>query len=273
MKYRIFVGSAGFGYGEGWWWQKLLKIKVPESVAIVTKTLTFKPIKGSWFQVLKSIRVIREKNKLIGIANKIGLVNLGVEKWKKEIYPSLKCPKNVFVSLFVSSKDKGELVEILKILKDCQIAGIELNISCPNYPIPIDFSFEKVKEFCQLVKKETDLPLILKIGLVNKGIFESLWKLKDVLEAISLNSVPWETVFSKPSPFKKGGGVSGKVVQKIQWELGFWLQDISGIPVIFPSVWEQKDAVYLLLKKKVSAISVCSAFLLKPWILKTLNKI
>ena len=269
MKYRIFIGSAGFGYGEGWWWQKLLRIKVPENVGIVTKTLTFRPIKKSWFQVLRSIRVIREKTELIGTVNKVGLVNLGMKKWKKEIYPSLKYPKNIFVSLFVSSKE--ELFENLKILKDCQIAGIELNISCPNYPT--DFSFEKVKEFCQFVREETNFPLILKIGLVNKEIFESLWKLKSLLEAISLNSLPWEKVFNKPSPFKKGGGVSGKVVQKIQWELGFWLQDISGIPVIFPSVWTRQDALYLLSEKKVPAISVCSAFLLKPWILKSLKNL
>ena len=75
-------------------------------------------------------------------------------------------------------------------------------------------------------------------------IDEILPNIKELVEAISINSVPWKIVFpDKKSPLDHlgGGGVSGKLAQPHTWEFVRKLVDKTDIPVIGPSVWKYGD--------------------------------
>ena len=91
--------------------------------AIVTKSITLKPRKGN-----PTPRIIETD---AGMLNAIGLANIGVERFVAEKMPlieNLKVP--VFVNL--AGQEIADYVATAKRLADTCVAGIELNISCPN---------------------------------------------------------------------------------------------------------------------------------------------
>ena len=88
-----------------------------------------------------------------------------------------------------------------------------------------------------------------------------------LIEAISINSVPWDIVFpDKKSPLAHlgGGGVSGKVAQPHTWGFVKRIVKETKIPVIGPSVWDFKD-IERLRKLGAKAISFGAIFLPYPW--------
>jgi dihydroorotate dehydrogenase (NAD+) catalytic subunit len=90
---------------------------------IVTKSITLKPRKGN-----PAPRIIETD---AGMLNAIGLANIGVERFLVEKMPlieKLKVP--VFVNL--AGQEIADYVATALRLADTCIAGIELNISCPN---------------------------------------------------------------------------------------------------------------------------------------------
>ncbi|HSV27613.1 MAG TPA: dihydroorotate dehydrogenase catalytic subunit, partial [Sedimentisphaerales bacterium] len=91
--------------------------------AIVTKSITMRPRKGN-----PSPRIIETD---AGMLNAIGLANIGVERFVAEKIPlieKLKVP--VFVNL--AGQEIADYVETARRLACTCVAGIELNISCPN---------------------------------------------------------------------------------------------------------------------------------------------
>jgi dihydroorotate dehydrogenase len=92
-------------------------------------------------------------------------------------------------------------------------------------------------------------------------------ELGNSVEAFSINSVPWEIVFSNtssPLVSLDGGGVSGKVIQPYTWELVRKIVEITNVPVIGPSVWDFDD-LEKVRNFGAKAISFGSIFLRYPW--------
>jgi len=88
-----------------------------------------------------------------------------------------------------------------------------------------------------------------------------------IVEAISINSVPWKVVFgNKPSPLAKygGGGVSGKIAQPFTWKMVLELARGTSIPVIGASIWEYED-ILRLKSLGASAYHLGAIFLPYPW--------
>lgn len=92
--------------------------------AFVTKSVTLRERAGNAPERLVEVSA--------GLLNAIGLANVGLERFRAEKLPFLRempCP--VFVN--VAGHSLGDYVEVAGTLdeEDC-IAGIELNVSCPN---------------------------------------------------------------------------------------------------------------------------------------------
>ena len=93
-------------------------------------------------------------------------------------------------------------------------------------------------------------PVIVKVS-ADQDYLTIARGLVGIAEAVSLNSVPWKTVFTngEQTPLAKlekqvgggGGGVSGKPAQKHNWAAVEALAKQAITPVIGPSVMEFED--------------------------------
>jgi len=238
----------------------------PALFTVVAKTVTFNPRKGNyhWYWPWGCIRPIFQNGRIVGIVNSVGLTNKGIRWWCEE--------KGVFadrkkISLVGSilSDEINELVEMTRIMNDFDLVALEINPSCPNTEGDLLENTEKIIELCLAVKKVTCFPLILKLSVVH-DIKSILPKVEGIVEAISINSIPWRIVFphnESPLAHLGGGGVSGEIAQPHTWSLVRDLVSLTSIPVIGPSVWEFED-IEQLRKLGAQAISFGSIFLRYP---------
>jgi len=115
----VIAASGTFGYGleyEG-------LVRTERLGAIITKGLSLKPRKGN-----PPPRIAETP---CGMLNSIGLQNIGVKAFLKDKLPLLKKLNiPVIVNIFGTSMD--EYKSLANELEGSPIAGIEINISCPN---------------------------------------------------------------------------------------------------------------------------------------------
>ncbi|SVD76315.1 uncharacterized protein METZ01_LOCUS429169, partial [marine metagenome] len=100
--------------------------------------------------------------------NSIGLANLGVERYCKEIIPFLnKLKTQVIINIAGSElKDYLETLEILEMANGNHI-GYEINISCPNVTkggMEFGVSGDMTRELTAEMRSRTEKLLIMKLG-------------------------------------------------------------------------------------------------------------
>lgn len=262
FEYMAASGALAFD-GKGWFWEKPLKLLgvfKPSLFTVVIKTLTREPRQGNlrWYNPFKCVRIMSG-----GTVNAVGLTNPGMEWWRKKIGPRIDSTKIPIVGSILGEPD--ELVEMARMLNSFDLVGLEINASCPNTNDDLLTNTAKIVEGCRATKSVSRFPIILKLSVVH-DIEEIVNKTKDIIEAFSINSVPWQLVFpslSSPLEHFGGGGVSGKIAQPYTWTLVFRLSKM-GVPVIGPSVWNFKD-IDRVRALGAKAISFGSIFLKHPW--------
>lgn len=120
MKNPVMVASGTFGYGKEY--KDLVDLK--KLGAIVTKTITKEPRSGN-----TPPRIIETPS---GMLNSIGLENDGVDAFIKNKLPYLR-KIGIPVIVSIGGEHIKDFVRIARKLdKAGGIAGIEINISCPN---------------------------------------------------------------------------------------------------------------------------------------------
>ncbi len=263
FEYMSASGALGFD-GKGWPWEqplRLVGLLKPSLFTSVIKTLTRESTRGNlrWYNPAKCVRPISG-----GVANAAGLTNPGVRWWCRKIGPKVDSKKIPLVGSIFGEPE--ELAEMARMLDDFDLVGLEINASCPNTGTDILRDTAKVIASCKIVKANSRLPLILKISVAHDAeqIVEGVG---DSIEALSINSVPWEMAFpGDESPLVKlgGGGVSGKIAQPFTWGLVKKLAGLTSIPVIGPSVWDFSD-LEKVRNLGARAISFGSIFLRYPW--------
>ena len=115
----LLSGCVGFGNE----YSRLEGFSNKDVGGVVLKGTTLEPRMGN-----KPHRVIETAS---GMLNSIGLQNPGVTEVVEKILPSLE-PLETNYYANVSGSSIKEYVEITKRFDDSLVAGIELNISCPN---------------------------------------------------------------------------------------------------------------------------------------------
>ncbi|MFH1181111.1 MAG: hypothetical protein V1705_01725 [bacterium] len=260
LEFLAASGSLAFD-GRGWPWEwplRWLGLLDPYLFTIVTKTIMPEPWRGNlrWTHPWDVVKFISEEGKEIhpikaltnpasigGVINAIGLTGPGVETWIENDYPKIeRSGLKVIVSI---TRERGQscrgMVKRLSGLKN--VVGIEYNSSCPNVgPILLDSPEIVIRNCCE-IKGESDYPVLLKLGYAQPYL-EIAMALQGTVEAISINTVPWKTIFGgKISPLAKygGGGVSGPVAKPIIWKMISELAREISIPVIGAGIWEYED--------------------------------
>lgn len=263
FEYMTASGALGFE-GKGWPWEQPLRymgLLEPSLFTSVIKTLTLRPMRGNlkWYNPTRCLRLIPG-----GVMNAVGLANPGINWWCKKIGPLVDSTRISLVGSIFGEPE--ELAEMAKMLNDFDLVGLEINASCPNTEADILQNTTKVIASCEVVRGNSHLPLILKISVTHDAE-QVVGRVEGLIEALSINSVPWAIAFpNRRSPLANlgGGGVSGKAAQPFTWRLVKKLAKLTHIPVIGPSVWDFND-----LKKLrgigAQAISFGSIFLRYPW--------
>lgn len=269
FEYMVASGALAFN-GKGWLWERPLVwsgIIRPELFTVVIKTLTRNPRVGNlrWWKPWNCVRLIPG-----GSVNKVGLTNPGVEWWCQKIGPKLNYRKYPIVGSVFG--DKKELVEMAGMLNYFNLVGLEVNVSCPNTGHTLEQA-QMVIDSVSEVKQTSRHPVIVKVS-VDQDYLIIAQGLVGIAEAISLNSVPWKTIFpnGEQTPLWKlekrvgggGGGVSGKPAQKHNWAAVENLAKQDTLPVIGPSIMEFED-MDRVRKLGARAVSFGAIHLRTPW--------
>ena len=241
--------------------------------AVVAKTVTMKPREGNpeprWHP--KSWRNAQLAGEDIYL-NSIGLTNPGIRNILTEHAPYwVHWNTPVVLSL------AGETVEefgVMAAMADSTpgIAGIELNLSCPNVDNGAAFSHsaQMASETVRLVKDSTSFPVLAKLSPNVPDIVSIAKAVEDAgADAITLtNTVPAMAIdLDSRRPILGGitGGISGPALRPIALVLVYKTSQAVNIPVVgVGGVFKYTDALEFIFAG-ATAVQVGSANLADFW--------
>lgn len=208
----VFTVSGTCGYGD-----ELADFMDVNSLGgFVTKSITARPRKGN-----ATPRIVETD---AGMLNAIGLANIGLERFIEEKIPILeKMKTTVFVN--VAGESVEEYIAVTKKLSsEKAIAGIELNISCPNVDkggISFGKEPEMILEITSAVKKACGdkilmvklTPAVTDISVTAKAAVEGGADALSMVNTFTAMIIDIET--GKPVLANRTGGLSGPAIKPI----------------------------------------------------------
>jgi len=223
MKYFYAAATMGFD-SNGYWWHRYFNFPKFQTV---TKTVTLDKKIGYPFAIIHLYN---------SIWNHVGLHNKGIVYWLNKQY-------NPNTILSIAGTDSKVQV-ICDLLEEVELAGIELNFSCPNVEhfankrIPISRHKLQLKLNCYQDPYQFDLSKI---------------------ERISLNSIPGFA-----------GGLSGKLAQKKNWNFIKKFRR-EGLPIAGCSITRAED-IKKLEDLGCNEVALGSILLTNPWLVQNLRR-
>ncbi len=224
----VAVASGTFGYGreyEGY-------IDIAGIGAVIVKGTTLEPRHGN-----PPPRIIETS---AGMLNAIGLENPGVEVFVNEYLPYLYA-KKVTVIANIAGNTLEEYAALAARLEGCPgIAGIELNISCPNVKqggLQFGTDPQMVKNVVQAVKAETTLPVMPKLSPNVTDIVEiALAAQEGGANALSmintLMGMAIDVRTRKPVLANIFGGLSGPAIKPVALRMIYQVYRAVKIPIL-----------------------------------------
>jgi dihydroorotate dehydrogenase (NAD+) catalytic subunit len=256
----VMTASGTFGYGIEY--SELIDIN--RLGAIVCKGTTLKPREGN-----PQPRLV-ETN--WGIANSVGLENVGVEaviRDKAPVWAKWQVP----VIVNIAGETIYEYAEIAARLGGITgVSGIEVNISCPNITsggIEFGTSPKLAAEVTAAVKAASSLPVIVKLSPNVTDIGEIALAVREAgADAITLiNSVRGMAIDineRRPSLANFIGGLSGPAVKPIALYMVYEVAGVVDIPIIGCGGISCADDALEFLMAGASAVQVGTANLTSP---------
>ena len=231
LKNPVITASGTFGYGQ----EYDPFVDLNRLGAIILKGITLKPKKGN-----PPPRVIETPS---GMLNAIGLQNVGVEVLIKEKLPYL-LKFNTPVIINISGDTVEEYVELARRLgevsKEMGIAGLEVNISCPNVKkggMAWGTDTKATYKIVNSIRKVTSLPLIVKLTPNVTDIKTIAQAAEEAgADALSLiNTLVGMAVdidSHRPKLSNVSGGLSGPAVKPVALWMVWQVSQTVNIPVI-----------------------------------------
>ena len=226
----IWVASGTFGYGT----------EIPELVdveklgAIVTKSITLNPREGN-----PPPRIVETSS---GMINSIGLANIGVDKYISEMIPIYKNIKTKII-MNVAGTDIDEYIRVIEKIESISsdIAGYEINISCPNvkkggmeFGVDCDMTAKLTSELRKRTKRLLIMKLspnvsdIVSIGMSAQNEGADAVSAINTLVGMSINSNS-----GKSNIYTTYGGLSGPAIKPIGLALVNKLYDRGNYILIY----------------------------------------
>ena len=241
----IWVASGTFGYGT----EAPELVDVNQLGAIVTKSITRQPREGN-----PPPRIVETAS---GMINSIGLANIGVEKYIKDllqIYEGLSTK----IIMNIAGTDIREYVEIMEMVESVSsvIAGYEINISCPNVKkggMEFGVDCEMTAKLTETLRGITERLLIMKLSPNVSDIVSIGMSAENAgADAVSaINTVVGMSINAKTGVsdiFTTYGGLSGPAIKPIGLAAVHKLYEQLSIPIIgIGGIVSGEDAVEYML--------------------------
>lgn len=260
MRNPVMTASGTFGYGE-----EFSSYMDLESIgAMITKGLSLKPKAGN-----NTPRIVETPG---GMLNAIGLQNVGIEAFISKKLPFLRGVKTpVIVNLYGNCLEEyGELAARIEGISE--VAGVEVNISCPNVKQGgIVFGTDPVaaSQVVGLVRNSTTKPLIVKLSPNVTDVVTMAKACVDAgAEALSLiNTLTGMAIdlnSRRPVLANITGGLSGPAIKPVALRMVWQVARAVNVPIIgIGGIMNATDALEFILAG-ASAVQVGTASFLTP---------
>lgn len=260
MRNPVMTASGTFGYGE-----EFAEYMDLESIgALITKGLSLRPKAGN-----STPRIVETPG---GMLNAIGLQNVGIEAFIAKKMPFLsEINTPVIVNLYGNSLEEyGELAARVDGIEG--VAGVEVNISCPNVKqggIVFGTDPAAARQVVELVRKSTSKPLIVKLSPNVTDIVAMAKACVDAgAEALSLiNTLTGMAIdlnSRRPVLANVTGGLSGPAIKPVALRMVWQVARAVKVPVIgIGGIMSATDALEFILAG-AAAVQIGTASFLSP---------
>jgi dihydroorotate dehydrogenase (NAD+) catalytic subunit len=260
LKNPVLTASGTFGYGE----EFAEFVDLNRLGGVIVKGISLKPIKGN-----PPPRIWETPS---GMLNAIGLENPGVEIFLNEKLPYLrKYDTAVIVNVFGHSlEDYVGVVERLDGVPG--IAGLEVNISCPNVKaggIVFGTNQKTAFELLSAVRRATKLPVIAKLSPNVTDITEFAAAARDAgCDGLSLINtllgMAIDVRCRRPRLANCTGGLSGPAIRPVAVRMVWQAARAVKLPIIgMGGIVTGEDALEFILAG-ASAVAVGTANFMDP---------
>jgi dihydroorotate dehydrogenase (NAD+) catalytic subunit len=260
LKNPVMAASGTFGYGE----EFAPLVGLNRLGAIITKGISLEPMEGN-----PPPRIVETVG---GMINSIGLQNVGLQAFIRDKLPFLsQFTTPVIANIFGGTiREFGELA---KRLDDAPgIAGLEVNISCPNVAkggVLFGADPKTAHRVVRTVRRSTHLPVIVKlspnvtdIALIAKAAEEAggdAISLMNTLMAMAIDPQSRRPLLSNII-----GGLSGPAIKPVALRLVWQAVSAVKIPVIgIGGIMTAGDALEFIIAG-ARAVQVGTANFVKP---------
>ncbi len=260
IKNPVMTASGTFGYGREF--DRYLDLS--SLGAIVVKGLSIEPSKGN-----PPPRIVETA---CGMLNAIGLENVGVTRFIEEKLPFL-ASFDVPVIANIYGRSLEEYAAVAGALEKVNgVAGIELNISCPNVKaggVAFGIDPEQAAKVTRTVRSETGKPLMVKLSPNVADIVSVAAAVEAAgADAISLiNTITGMAIdlyTRKPQLANITGGLSGPAIKPIALRMVWQVAQNVTIPVIgIGGIMTAEDALEFLVAG-ATAVQVGTANFINP---------
>jgi len=260
MRNPVMTASGTFGYG-----REFADYMDLESIgAMITKGLSLKPKAGN-----NTPRIVETPG---GMLNAIGLQNVGIDAFITTKLPFLRTVNTpVIVNLYGNSLEEyGELAARLDDLDE--VAGVEVNISCPNVKqggIVFGTDPAAAAQVVELVRNATSKPLIVKLSPNVTDVVAMAKACVDAgAEALSLiNTLTGMAIdinSRRPVLANITGGLSGPAIKPVALRMVWQVSRGVNVPLIgIGGIMNATDALEFILAG-ATAVQVGTANFLNP---------
>ena len=259
MKNPLMTASGTFGFGE----EFADFLELSQVGAIVVKGLTREPRRGN------AGRRIAETPS--GMLNCIGLQNPGIEVFLRETLPRIRRYGAPIIAN-INGNVVDDYAFLAEALDDSGVAGIEVNISCPNTQhgcMAFGVVPETAATVTAAVKKRTKLPVIVKLSpnvtditVIAKAVEEAgadAVSLINTLVGMAIDTRTWKPVLGNVV-----GGLSGPAVKPVALRMVRQTAQAVKIPVIgMGGIATANDAVEFFLAG-AQAVAIGAANFVNP---------
>lgn len=260
MRNPVMTASGTFGYGE-----EFAEYMNLEAIgALITKGLSLKPKAGN-----NTPRIVETPG---GMLNAIGLQNVGIDAFIAKKLPFLKTVHTpVIVNLYGNCLEEyGELAARVDGLAG--VAGVEVNISCPNVKqggIVFGTDPAAARQVVALVRQATSKPLIVKLSPNVTDIVAMAQACVDAgAEALSLintlTGMAIDLQSRRPVLANITGGLSGPAIKPVALRMVWQVARAVKVPVIgIGGIMNAIDALEFILAG-ATAVQIGTANFLTP---------
>ena len=244
MKNPVMVASGTFGYGP----EYAELVDLNQLGAIVVKGISLKETLGNSIPRMTEVPG--------GLINAIGLQNPGFDGFVEKYMPFLR-QYDVPVMVNIWGKSLEEYVGIAERFDDVEgIAGLELNVSCPNIKeggIAFGTNIDSLKKVVTAVRNATRLPLITKLSpnVSDIRIFARVAEEcgSDALSLInSLPALAIDVETRQPRIANIIGGLTGPAIHHVGVKLVWDAAQAVRIPIIgMGGIMDADDALEFII--------------------------